>query len=322
MERITILGTDLHISRLVLGTMTFGSQADEAEARSMVELALDAGITMFDTANKYSDGRSEEILGRVLGSARDEVLIATKAFNPMGDGPHDRGLSAPAIRKAIDASLDRLDTSYVDLYYLHQPDWSVPIDETLGVMNELVEAGKVRHIAVSNYAAWQIADIRCRSEANGWGDVRISQQMYNLLARRVEEEYAAFSADAGMIDIVYNPLAGGLLTGKHRPDRSPAEGTRFTWDLYRDRYWHGEQFEAVRELSKVADDAGLSLIELSLQWLLGRELTDAVVLGASSSDQLEQNLSAADGPALDAETSQRCDQVWERLRGVAPAYNR
>jgi len=321
MEQTALGGTGLTSSRLVLGTMTFGSQVDESTAGDMVRRALDAGITHLDTANSYNDGRAEGIVGRVLGSRRAEVVLATKVFNRTGPGPDQQGLSAPAVRRAIDDSLRRLGTDYVDIYYLHQPDWTVPIEETLAVMAELVDAGKVRHVGVSNYAAWQICEIRSLAERNGWPPVVVSQQMYNLLARSIEDEYVAFSEHAGLTDIVYNPLAGGLLTGKHQYDAAPSAG-RFTNEMYRDRYWTKGQFQAVARLGEVAADAGLSLVELSLRWLLSRPVVDAVLLGASSLQQLEANLAAAEGPRLDETTLKACDEVYRELRGPIPRYNR
>jgi aryl-alcohol dehydrogenase-like predicted oxidoreductase len=322
MEARRVPGTDLSVSRLVMGTMTFGSQVDEEEAAAMIDVCLDAGVNMLDTANAYNAGASESILGSALKGRRDDLLVATKVFNPMGEGRDDRGLGRAAIHKAIDSSLGRLQTEYVDLYYLHQPDWDTPIEETLEAMNDLVQSGKVRYIGVSNYAAWQICDILCRSERRAWQPVAISQQMYNLLARRVEEEYEAFSRQFGVFDIVYNPLAGGLLTGKHAPSSVPAEGTRFSVEMYRDRYWNSAQFEAVEALEEAAREHGMSLLELSYRWLLSRPLVDAVLMGASSLDQLRANLAACEGEGVDQDLATRCDAVWARLRGPAPAYNR
>ena len=321
MEQRPLGDTGLTSSRLVLGTMTFGSQVDEDAAVQMVNRALDAGINHLDTANSYNAGRSEEIVGRALGSRRGEVVLATKVFNRFGPGPEEQGLSAPAVRRALEDSLRRLGTDHVDIYYLHQPDWTVPVEETLAVMAELVTAGKVRHVGVSNYAAWQICEIRNLVDRNGWPPVVVSQQMYNLLARSLEDEYVAFSEHAGLADIVYNPLAGGLLTGKHQYDAAPSAG-RFTNEMYRDRYWTKGQFQAVDELRGVASAAGLSLIELSLRWLLSRPVVDAVLIGASSLQQLEANLAAADGPVLDHATLEACDKVWQELRGPVPRYNR
>ena len=322
MDKNAVFGTDMWISRVVLGTMTFGSQVDESEARQMVDRSLAAGINMFDTANAYNAGESERMLGAALEGRRSEVLIATKVFNPMGEAPDDKGLSKSAIHKAIDASLERLRTDYVDVYYFHQPDRATPIEESLAAMDALVEAGKVRHLGVSNYAAWQVSEINCLHAGQGHPPVLVSQQMYNLLARRVEEEYASYSERANLFDIVYNPLAGGLLTGKHTAGSTPQQGTRFSQEMYRRRYWDEAHFDAVEQLRSVASDAGLSLVELSFRWLLSRSLVDAVLVGASSIEHLESNLAACEGSSLDQEVSRRCDEVWADLRGPAAAYNR
>jgi aryl-alcohol dehydrogenase-like predicted oxidoreductase len=302
--------------------MTFGSQVDQPTATQMVHRALDAGVNHIDTANAYNLGASEEIVAQALGSLRKEVILATKVFNPMSESPMDRGLSAAAIHKAIDDSLRRLRTDYVDLYYLHQPDWTVPVEESLGAMNDLVAAGKVRHIAVSNYAAWQIADIGRISDRHGWQPVHVSQVMYNLISRHLDEEYAAFAATYNLTNIVYNPLAGGLLTGKHRMTDTPRPGTRFTTQMYLDRYWNARQFDAVEQLDKIAGEAGMSLVELSYRWLLAQEAVDAVLVGASSPDQLEANLSASSVPVLSADVLAQCDEVWKILRGPVSRYNR
>jgi aryl-alcohol dehydrogenase-like predicted oxidoreductase len=321
-DKKAVLGTDLWISRVVLGTMTFGSQVDETEARQMVDRSLAAGINMFDTANAYNAGESERMLGAALEGRRSDVLVVTKVFNPMGEAPEDKGLSEAAIHKAINASLERLRTDYVDVYYFHQPDRATPIEESLAAMDALVEAGKVRHLGVSNYAAWQVSEINCLRAEQGRPPVLVSQQMYNLLARRIEEEYASYSEHAKLFDIVYNPLAGGLLTGKHTAGSTPQQGTRFSQEMYRRRYWDEAHFDAVERLRSVASVAGLSLVELSFRWLLSRPLVDAVLVGASSIDHLESNLAACDGSSLDQEVLTRCDEVWADLRGPAAAYNR
>jgi aryl-alcohol dehydrogenase-like predicted oxidoreductase len=323
MEYRTLPHTGLRVSRLSLGTMPFGSQADEAASRRMVDRCLDAGINFFDTANMYNQGKSETILGKALAGRRQQVILATKVRNKMGEAPEDAGLSRAAIHKAIDASLKRLGTDYVDLYYLHWPDYTVPIAETLGAMDELVRAGKVRYPAVSNYAAWQICEILWVAEKNGFAAPHVSQPMYNLLARAIEEEYVPFSKQFGVAVIPYNPLAGGLLTGKHSKAQGPLAGTRFDNNqLYLGRYWHDDYFAAVEELRAIAGEAGKSLIGLSLHWLLAQEIVDSVILGASRPEQLEENLKAGEGSPLDRPTLERCDAVWKRLRGITPKYNR
>lgn len=325
MEHRTPPGTDLQVPRLVLGTMTFGAQVDRAGAAAMVGRCLEAGVTMFDTANSYAGGASEELLGQAVAPVRDQVLLASKVFNRIGDGPDDRGLRRPAIERALEATLRRLGTDHLDLYYLHSPDREAPIEETLEAMASAVAAGKVRAVGMSNYAAWQLAEARCLTERHGWPAVHVSQLLYNLLSRRIEDEYAEFSGRYDMYNIVYNPLAGGLLTGKHRDPARPEAGGRFGNDLgamYRDRYWNSAQFEAVEALGTIAAQAGLSLVELAFRWLLSRPLVDSILLGASSLDQLEANLAAASGPPLGTDVLEACDGVRVALRGAAPAYNR
>ena len=323
MEFRTLPQTDLKVSRLSYGTMPFGSQADEAASRRLVDCCLDAGINFFDTANMYNMGKAETILGKALEGRRKNVILATKVRNKMGEAADDNGLSRAAIHKAIDASLRRLGTDYVDLYYLHWPDYDVPIEETLAAMDELVRAGKVRYTAISNYAAWQLCEILWIAEKNGYKAPHVTQPMYNLLARGIEEEYLPFCKKFGMAVIPYNPLAGGLLTGKHSRAKGPLEGTRFDKNqMYMNRYWHADYFDAVEELRGIAKEAGKTLIGLSLQWLLSHEQVDSVILGASRMEQLDENLKACEGGSLDAATLERCDAVWARLRGITPKYNR
>ncbi len=323
MEYRQILHTDLSVSRISFGTMTFGAQTDEAAAARMVDGCLDAGVNFFDTANAYNLGRSETILGKALGPRRAKVILATKVFNKMGDAPDDRGLSRAALHKALDASLKRLGTDYVDIYYMHQPDYGVPIEETLAAMDKAVRAGKARYPAVSNYAAWQVAEIHAMAEKNGYKPPRISQPMYNLLARGIEEEYLPFCRRFGVAVVPYNPLAGGLLTGKQARERGPIAGTRFDGNkMYQDRYWHDDYFAAVEELKGIAREAGKTLVELAFQWLLTQPAVDSIILGASRLEQLEENLKACEGDTLDAKTLERCDAVCRRLRGITPKYNR
>lgn len=324
MEQIQFKGTGLTAGRVVFGTMTFGAQVDESEATVMVERCREAGITMFDTSNNYNGGRSEEILGRIVKRYRDEILISTKGGSTVEQSDASvKGLSGRAVRKAVDGSLARLGVDHIDVYYLHRPDRTTPIEETLETLAELVAAGKIRHLGQSNFAAWQITEINYLARANGWPPMLISQQMYSLIARRIEAEYVEAADRLGLTTVAYNPLAGGLLTGKHSLASAPAGGTRFAKEIYRDRYWNQTQFRAIERLQGVAAAAGLTLIELAFRWVLGRSATGAMLLGASSPDQLRANLTAIDGPPLDAATLEACDGVWnDLLAGAAPAYNR
>jgi aryl-alcohol dehydrogenase-like predicted oxidoreductase len=323
MECRTLGKTDLKVSRLAFGTMTFGGQTQEAEAIRIVDHCLEHGINFFDTANVYNQGRSEVILGRALSGRRHRVVLATKVRGKMGDEPEDVGLKRPAIRKAIDESLKRLGTDHVDLYYLHQPDWDTRIEETLGVMDELVKEGKIRYPAVSNYAAWQVLQMMWHCENYGYVPPTVSQPMYNVLARGIEQEYIPFCREYGVGIVAYNPLAGGLLTGKHARGNPPATGTRFDGNkMYQDRYWHPAYFDAQDEITAVAKRAGMSTTALAFRWLLTQTAVDCVLLGASRMQHLEENLVACAGPALEKDVLSACDAIWEKLRGVTPKYNR
>ena len=323
MEKRSLPHTDLSVSRVALGTMTFGAQTNESAARSMVDVCLDFGVNFFDTANVYNHGASETILGNALRGRREQAVIATKVRGKMGEAADESGLSRAAIRKAIEASLERLATNYVDIYYLHQPDYGVSIEETIAAMDEIVREGKVRYVGVSNYAAWQVAEIHCICKDHGFSAPHISQPLYNLLARGIEEEFLPFCKSFEVGVIPYNPLAGGLLTGKQRTAAGPMAGTRFDKNqMYLDRYWHADFFAAVAELETVAREAGITLVELALRWLLAQPQVDSILLGASRVEQLEQNLAASAGPALEPATLQKCDAVWKRLRGLTPKYNR
>lgn len=323
MEYRTLPQTDLRVSRASFGTMPFGSQADQATSTRMVDQCLDAGINFFDTANMYNLGRAETVLGQALGARRSKVILASKVRYKMGGAPDESGLSRAAIHKALDMSLRRLGTDYLDLYYLHWPDYDTPIEETLAALDELIRAGKVRYAAVSNYAAWQVCEILWLCEKKGYHAPYVSQPMYNVLARGIEDEYLPFCKRFGVSVIAYNPLAGGLLTGKQSREKGPIEGTRFDKNtLYVGRYWHDDYFAAVEELRSVAREAGKTLVELALQWLLSQDQVDSVILGASRPEQLSENLKACEGGKLDAAVLGRCDGIWMRLRGVTPKYNR
>ena len=306
-----------------MGTMTFGLQTDLASARRMVDRCWDAGVAFFDTANVYNQGASEEFLGKALGSRRKDAVVASKVCGVMGQGPDDGGLSPSAVRRAIDGSLSRLTTDYLDIYYLHQPDYKTPIEETLAVMDSLRREGKIRYLATSNYSAWQLCEILWLSEKNAWQPPWISQPRYNLLARSIEEEFLSFTARFGVSVACYNPLAGGLLTGKQSFQKGPAAGTRFDRNpAYLKRFWRPEYFEAVEKLKPIAQKAGTTLVGLALRWLTQQQAVDSIIIGASTFEQLEENLLAAEGSALDSEVIEACDQVWQALRGPAPKYNR
>jgi aryl-alcohol dehydrogenase-like predicted oxidoreductase len=291
-----------------LGTMTFGAQAGEKEARRIVDLAIDRGVAHFDTANVYAKGRSERLLGRLLRGRRD-VTVASKVGSRTSD-PREC-LKRAHLLKSCDASLRRLARERIDLYYMHQPDPDTPVEETLGAMESLVKAGKIGRVGASNHAAWQLMRML--------ETVSVVQPLYNAIARDVEREFLPMCRTFGLEVLVYNPLAGGLLTGKHRPGR-PAKGTRFDGnELYLRRYWHQATFRAVDDLRTVASAAGKTLVELSLQWLKAQGV--GILLGASKASQLAESLDALDG-RLDGATLRACDDVYARLHGPIPRYNR
>jgi aryl-alcohol dehydrogenase-like predicted oxidoreductase len=322
METRKVAKTELTIPRACFGTMTFGGQTDEAAARRMVDLCFDRGVNFFDTANVYTKGASETIVGNVLKGRRAKAILASKVGNKTGDPPDASPLSKKAILANIEYSLKRLQTDYLDLYYLHLPDYGARIEETLEAMDEVVRAGKVRYPAISNYASWQAAQIFQISERNGYQSPYFSQPMYNLLARGIEQEYVPFCKEYGVAMIVYNPLAGGLLTGKQRREE-PIQGSRFDNNqMYLDRYWHPAYFDAVDRLAEAAKKADRGLVDLSLNWLLHHTATDSVILGASKIEQLEQNLDAFTKGPLPEDTLAECNAVWQSLRGVTPKYNR
>ena len=320
--KIALKHTDLEVSRFCFGTMTFGKPLDQAGATQLVNRSIDAGINFFDTANVYQKGVAETMLGHAIKGKRDRLVIASKVHGKMGDAPDQQGLSRKAIVRAVDESLERLGTDYLDLYYFHMPDYKVSIEESMQAMESLVKQGKVRYPAQSNFASWQVVETLWIAKDRGWQAPYVSQPMYNLLARGIEQEFLPMCKEFGIPNVVYNPLAGGLLTGKHKQE-SITPGTRFDDNkMYQDRYWHEQQFRAVEQLRKIAREAGRSLVSLALNWLLHHTASDCVILGASRMEQLNENLATIDDGPLSDDVLKSCDEVWRNLRGPLPYYNR
>jgi aryl-alcohol dehydrogenase (NADP+) len=309
--------TGLQVSTLCLGTMTFGLQCDEQTSRAILDAAAEGGISFLDSADVYplggsleTVGRTEEILGRWLAGRRDDYVVATKCWGATGTRPWDRGASRRHILAAAEASLRRLKTDYIDLYQLHAYDPDTPIDETLSALDDLVHSGKVRYIGCSNFLAYQLARALGRSEALGLARLESVQPRYNLLFRQIERELLPLADQEGVAVIPYNPIAGGLLTGKH--DRQQAPDGRFTLgtagQLYRDRYWHEREFDTVEQLRPLASEAGVSLATLAVQWLLANPVVTSAIVGASRPEQLADSLAAAETP-LDPELKIRLDEL-------------
>jgi len=317
--------TGLKVSEICLGTMTFGDQASETEAINIMRSALAAGVNFFDTADMYVGGKSEQIVGKALKGERDSVVLASKVGNRMGPGANDIGLSRKHITKAIEDSLRRLETDYLDLYYVHLPDYDTPIEETLHALDDLVHQGKVRYIGCSNFRAWQLCKALWVSDVHNLARFDCIQSPYNLLTRDIEYELLSLCAGEGVGVCVYNPLAGGLLTGKHDPTKPPAKGTRFTLEklgpMYYERYWSASNFEAVARLKKIANEHGRNLIQFSLAWILSNEVITSAICGATSVKQLEQNLGATE-VKLSPEELAACDGVWQQLRPLRFFYGR
>jgi aryl-alcohol dehydrogenase-like predicted oxidoreductase len=323
--RHTRLGrTGLSVSRLCLGTMTFGLQCDEVASRAILDRAAAGGITFLDTADVYplgggleTVGRTEEILGRWLEGRRHDVVVATKCVGATSARPWDRGASRKHILDAIDGSLRRLRTDYVDLYQLHHFDPQTPIDESLRALDDVVRAGKARYVGCSNFHAYQVARALGRSEALGLARFDSVQPRYNLLFRQVERKLLPLCREEGIGVIPYNPLAGGFLSGKHRRDTGPTAGTRFTLgnaaERYQERYWHEREFETVEALRPLAAGAGMPLARLAVAWMLAESAITSPIVGASRPDQLDDVLPATEKP-LDAALKARLDEMTREYR--------
>ncbi|HUF90764.1 MAG TPA: aldo/keto reductase [Candidatus Limnocylindria bacterium] len=323
--RHTRLGrTGLTVSRLCLGTMTFGLQCDDKTSHAILDRALAGGITFIDTADVYplggtpdTVGRTEEILGAWLGTRRRDVVLATKCAGATGPRPWDRGLSRKHVLDAIDASLRRLRTDYVDLYQAHHPDPTTPIDETLRAFDDIVRAGKARYVGCSNYPAWQTARGLGRSEVLALARWDCVQPRYNLLFRQPERDLLPLCQEEGLAVIPYNPLAGGFLSGKHRRESGPTEGTRFTLGTaaarYQERYWREREFDTVEALRPLARQAGMSLARLAVAWVLAHPAITSPIIGASRPEQLDDVLPAVD-KTLDAALKAQLDELTSGYR--------
>lgn len=285
--------TGLKVSEVCLGTMTFGTAGwgiDEEDAKSIVDLALNAGINFFDTANSYAQGRSEEILGRLLKGSRDKSIIATKVFNPIGTDINDSGTSRWHIIRAVEASLRRLQTDYIDLYQIHHVDRETTTEERLRALDDLVRQGKVRYIGVSNEYAWRLCDALRISEAQNLARYECLQPLYNLLTRDVEEEILPLCQDKQLGVIVWGPLAGGYLTGKYQSGSAPEKQTRFgqTNSMMR-RFFSSQAEDIVTTLRSLADSLGRSMAQVALRWVLDQDGITSVIVGARSADQMRSN---------------------------------
>jgi 1-deoxyxylulose-5-phosphate synthase len=317
-DYVTLGSSGLKVSRVCLGMMSYGSQAeqawhlDEAAAEPIIKAAADGGITFFDTADTYSDGVSEQVTGRLLGKIfgrRDDYVLATKVYFPMGPGPNDRGLSRKHVLAAIDASLGRLGTDYVDLYQIHRWDYSTPVEETMEALHEVVRAGKARYIGASSMYAWQFAKAQHVAERQGWTRFSSMQNHYNLMYREEEREMLPLCADQGVAVLPYSPLARGMLAG-NRSRQGERRTTRAGSDpLSDERYSTGADFDVADRLTEVAAERGAPPAQVALAWLLGRPGVTAPIVGATRLGHVSDALTATE-LTLTAEEAGRLEEPY------------
>ena len=307
----------LRVSTITLGTMGYGGTGwakavgslDVAAAREQIAMARDVGVNLIDTADVYSNGLSEEIVGKALGSDRDEILLATKVRMPMGDGPNDAGLSRHHIIRGAEASLRRLGTDWIDLYQVHEWDGQTPLEETLAALDSLVKSGKVRYVGASNYAGWQL--MKALGVADRLGLTRfVSQQIYySLQARDAESELVPVSIDQGLGILVWSPIAGGLLSGKYRRDREAPTGSRHLGDWDEPPvHDEGKLYDTIDVLVGIGEAHGVSAARVALAYLLAKPAVTSLIVGARTEEQLADNLAAAEMTPTDDEIA-RLDEV-------------
>jgi aryl-alcohol dehydrogenase-like predicted oxidoreductase len=317
--------TGLKVSEIGLGSLTYGAQVEEADAIKIIERAISAGVNFFDTADVYVGGRAEEIVGKALKEKRHSFVLATKVSGRTGPGGNDIGLSRKHILDEVEKSLRRLGTDYIDLYQVHFPDLDTPIDETLRTLDDLVHQGKVRYIGCSNFHAWELCKALRVSDLHNLAQFDSIQTPYNLLTRDIENELLPLCTNEGIGIIAYNILAGGLLTGKHDPDKPPAEGTRFALERYgpryRERYWTDDNFKAVVRLKQITKEYGRNLTQFALSWVLAHETVSVAVCGATSVEQLEESLGATEIKPTEKEVT-ACNKLWEQFRPPRFDYGR
>jgi 1-deoxyxylulose-5-phosphate synthase len=317
-DYVTLGSAGLKVSRICLGMMSYGSQAerawhlDEAAAEPIVKAAVDGGVTFFDTADTYSDGVSEEITGRLLGrlfTRRDDYVLATKVYFPMGDGPNDRGLSRKHVLSAIDASLRRLGTDYVDLYQIHRWDYQTPIEETMEALHDVVRAGKARYTGASSMFAWQFAKAQNLAERHGWTRFASMQNHYNLIYREEEREMIPLCADQGIAVLPYSPLARGVLAGNRGRQGERRTARAGDDPLSDERYNSPGDFDVADRLAEVAAARGAPPAQVALAWLLSRPAVTAPIVGATRLGHISDALAAVE-LTLSEEEVRRLEEVY------------
>ncbi len=310
MKYVDLGTTGLKVSELCLGTMTFGKEADRKASAAIYRRCRAAGINFFDCANVYASGESERILGELIAGERGELILTTKVGGVMGQGPNREGLSRRHILQECEASLRRLGTEWVDIYFAHRFDARVPVEETLRAFDTLVQQGKVRYLGVSNWAAWQIARALGTSALCGLSAFRVMQPMYSIVKRQAEVELLPLALDAGMGVITYSPLGGGLLTGKYGSAPAPGAGRLSENRMYTRRYADAWMFEAAQGLKRIAKETGFSPVSLAVSWAARHPAVSCPIVGARNLKQLE--------PALKATDIDLPPELYARLCALAP----
>ena len=286
--------TGVRVSELCLGTMTFGGPADEKESANMFNLSRNVGINFFDCANVYENGRSEEILGKLMADSREQLIITSKVYFPTSDDVNARGGTRKHIITSLDDSLKRLKTNYIDLYFLHRFDDSTPLEETIRALEDLVRSGKVLYLGVSNFAAWQITKALGISAKNVWSRFECIQPMYNLVKRQAEVEIFPMALSEKIGVISYSPLGGGILTGKYGIKKRPKKGRLIENKMYKKRYGEPQVFEIAEKFTHLAKKQNISPISLAIAWVASHPAVTAPIIGGRSSNQLQESLKSID----------------------------
>jgi len=311
MRHVALGTTGIQVSELCFGTMTFGKESDESTSAAVYARCREAGINFFDCANVYVGGESERILGKLVAPERDQIILTSKVYFPMGEGPRARGYSRAAILHQVEGSLKRLGTDYLDLYFLHRFDQNTPVEDALRALDDLVQQGKIRYPAVSNFAAWQIARALGTSERLGLSAFRCVQPMYNLLKRQAEVELLPMALDEGMAVIPYSPMAGGVLTGKYGDQDLSVEGRLKASDMYVRRYEAPSNFQVATAFSALAAEHGWHPAALAVAWVARHPAVTAPIIGARNLEQLESSLGSTE-IELD-------DELYARVSALTPA---
>ena len=309
--RYKLLGkTGVEVSELCMGTMAFGGDADKKESAKMFNRCREAGINIFDCANVYEKGRSEKILGELIADSRDELIITSKVYFPMGEDMNARGGSRKHIMAALHNSLKRLNTDFIDIYFLHRFDDCTPLEETLRALEDLVTSGKVLYLGASNYAAWQVAKGLGISNKNGWSRFECIQPMYNLVKRQAEVEILPMAISENISVFSYSPLGGGLLTGKYAGGQRPKTSRLVKNKMYAERYRDPSLFQTAEALQVLAEEEGFSPISLALAWVNSHPAITAPIIGGRNAEQLK--------PSLGSVNIKMTDELRNRISELSP----